>query len=137
MQKLIATPFLLQRGYDNCLARDLHLSMSPGAAGSIEAVFEFNASLFQMATIQSMADHFLCLTQSAAMSPEKKLGDLEMLSAQEKELVLYKWNKTSQPFPSEKCIHHLVEEQVKCTPEAAAIQVADGCTMSYATMVWH
>ena len=58
-----------------------------------------------------------------------------MLSTQEKELVLYKWNKTTQSFPSEKCIHHLVEEQVKCTPDAAAIQLADGSSISYENLV--
>jgi len=43
------------------------------------------------------------------------------LSRAERRQLLYEWNDTKRPFPSEKCIHELFEEQVEKTPEAVAL----------------
>jgi non-ribosomal peptide synthetase component F len=40
-----------------------------------------------------------------------------MLSDEESYQLLSLWNETQTDYPSDKCIHHLFEEQVKRTPD--------------------
>ncbi|HEX6911388.1 MAG TPA: hypothetical protein VF142_13370, partial [Longimicrobium sp.] len=40
------------------------------------------------------------------------------------------WNRTDAPFPADRCIHHLVEEQAARTPHAVAV-VADDASLTY------
>ncbi len=35
--------------------------------------------------------------------------------------LLMQWNATQTPFPTEKCIHQLFEDQVERSPEAVAV----------------
>src|SRR5512141_2005996 len=39
--------------------------------------------------------------------------------------LLYEWNDTRVDYPSDKCIHHLFEEQVKRSPDAIALVYED------------
>ncbi|MBD9653174.1 amino acid adenylation domain-containing protein, partial [Ensifer sp. ENS09] len=55
---------------------------------------------------------------------------LDILSDEERRLLLETWNQTAADYPSEKCIHELFEEQVAKTPEATAV-VYDGQSLSY------
>ena len=50
---------------------------------------------------------------------------LPLLPEEERRRVLYEWNDTGVEYPSEQCIHELFEEQVKKTPEAAAVVFED------------
>ena len=61
------------------------------------------------------------LLQSILAEPECSLSQLPLLSSAETSQVLHGWNQTQTPFPESACIHHLVEQQVKRTPEALAL----------------
>ncbi|RKH08371.1 non-ribosomal peptide synthetase [Corallococcus sp. CA053C] len=43
------------------------------------------------------------------------------LSAEERHRVLVTWNDNAQDFPRDACLHHLVEAQVRRTPDAVAV----------------
>jgi amino acid adenylation domain-containing protein len=49
------------------------------------------------------------------------------------QMPLPEWNRTSRPFPAEKCMHHLVEDQVARTPSATAV-VFENVRLSYAEL---
>ena len=47
------------------------------------------------------------------------------LSADERQRILVEWNRTGADYPREKCIFELVEEQVRRTPDATAVEHHD------------
>ncbi|KAI8345414.1 hypothetical protein B0O80DRAFT_284134 [Mortierella sp. GBAus27b] len=49
------------------------------------------------------------------------ISNLEVMPAQERQLLLQTWNETQQEYPEHLCIHHLFEQQVERTPEATAV----------------
>ena len=69
---------------------------------------------FMHAALQSLAD-------ALESSPAQAVSSLDVLPASERHRVLYEWNDTATPFPSDQCIHQLFEQQVSKTPDAVAL----------------
>jgi amino acid adenylation domain-containing protein len=44
------------------------------------------------------------------------------LSEAERHRILVEWNDTAKPYPADKCVHELVEAQVKRNPDALAVE---------------
>jgi amino acid adenylation domain-containing protein len=65
--------------------------------------------------------------------PERAVGSIDVLPADERARVLEEWNRTQAAFPGESCIHALFEAQVERTPGAAAV-VAGGEALAYAEL---
>jgi amino acid adenylation domain-containing protein/non-ribosomal peptide synthase protein (TIGR01720 family) len=102
---------------------DLTLEVSEGAE-ELACAFEFNTDLFDRSTVQRLADHFATILESAACDPDRRVGELAVLSARERESLLVAWNRTARDFPREKTVLDLFDEQVRKAPLAVA--VADG-----------
>lgn len=85
---------------------------------------EYNTDLFEAATIRKMLAHFQGLLDSALDDPEKAMGRLAMLTEPERRQLLAQWNDTAANYP-ECCLHELVAEQARKTPDAAAIVYQD------------
>ena len=62
-------------------------------------------------------------------------SSLRMTDA-ERQRILVEWNNTSKPFPSDKCVHELVEAQAEGNPDALAV-VQEGLQLSYAELNAH
>lgn len=75
------------------------------------------------AQLEAMAD-------AASAEPATPVGRLPLLSADERAEVLERWNETTVPLPSERCVHRLVEGQVDRTPDATAL-IFGGEALSY------
>jgi len=61
---------------------------------------------------------------------EQVVCSVEMIPAAERHKLLVEWNATEAPYPQDRCIHELFEEQVLRTPEAIALQSGNE-NMSY------
>jgi amino acid adenylation domain-containing protein len=103
---------------------DLTLSMENTADG-LAGVWEYNADLFDRATIARMAGHFQTLLEAIVANPQQKVSSLPLLTEQERHQLLVDWNNTTKEYPSDKCIHQLFEEQVELTPDAEAVLFED------------
>jgi non-ribosomal peptide synthetase component F len=103
---------------------DLTLSMENTADG-LAGVWEYNADLFDKATIARMAGHFQTLLEAIVANPQQKVSSLPLLTEQERHQLLVDWNNTIKEYPSDKCIHQLFEEQVELTPDAEAVLFED------------
>lgn len=88
---------------------------------SLNCVFEYNTNLFKRSRIERMAGHFLEIVKSLMKEPEQKIRKIQLLTENEKKLILGEWNATTAEFPKDKCVHQLFEEQVLKTPESIAI----------------
>ncbi|HWS86509.1 MAG TPA: amino acid adenylation domain-containing protein [Pyrinomonadaceae bacterium] len=104
---------------------DLHLAMSEGAGGEVRGVLEYNTDLFDAETVGRMVSHFERLLAAVAADPEQAVGELPLLSHEERSLLLAEWNDTAAAYPSDKSIHRLFEEQAARTPDAVALVFGD------------
>ncbi len=99
---------------------DLTLSMRETDQGLV-GTWEYNRDLFDGSTIARMATHFQNLLSAIVENPQISVGELPLLSEEERHQLLVSWNDTTSVYPKEKCIHQLVSEQVEKTPDAIAV----------------
>ena len=118
---------------------DLSLEMSLEPTG-LCGIFEYSTDLFDERTIAGMALHFQTLLEGIVARPEARITDLPLLRAVDRQQLLVEWNAveavSSAPSTAafqERCLHDLLEDQAKRTPDAIAI-LADGRTVTYATL---
>ncbi len=98
---------------------DLTLAMeetAPGLTGTIE----YRSNRFDDATMTRFCQHFQTLLGSIVVNPERRLLDLDLLPAAERQQLLVDWNQTALPLP-ECGIHDLFEQQAEQTPDAVAL----------------
>ncbi|MBH8578113.1 amino acid adenylation domain-containing protein [Nostocaceae cyanobacterium CENA369] len=114
---LTLTPQFVERGTSQF---DLTLAVWETKAGLIGS-WEYNSDLFEPDTITRMTSHFQTLLAAIIANPHQSIGELPLLSQQERHQLLVEWNDTYRPYPHSKCIHQLFEQQVEKTPNAVAV----------------
>lgn len=92
--------------------------------------WEYNTDRFNADMIKRMANHYLQLLQSIIEAPEQSIDELQMITDEELVEVIYELNQTDTPFPQDKLLHELVEEQVRKTPDNIAA-IYQGQTLTY------
>lgn len=102
----------------------------------LEVCWHYNTELFDAATIRRWMTHFEALLQSAAADPSQVIGELQILSAAQRQQILSDWNDSGQAPPPAKSIQRLFTEQAAATPKATAL-VWDGGSLSYAEIEQH
>ncbi|MGE0127980.1 MAG: amino acid adenylation domain-containing protein [Blastocatellales bacterium] len=107
------------------------ITLQMGAVGDeLGATIEYNADLFDAATISRMLGHFQTLLEGIAVDPERRISDLPLLTAAERQQLLEVWNTTAAAYPLDQCAHHLFEQWVDCAPDAIAVTFS-GAELSY------
>ena len=96
------------------------------------ACFIYSTDLFNRETIQRMFGHWNTLLEGVCSNPECSLADLPLLTAEEQELMLVRWNDQAAPVPAT-TMHGLVEEQVRRTPNDVAVKF-ENLTWTYAEL---
>ena len=99
---------------------DLALELTPTSNGW-QGHFEYNTDLFEAATIRRMIGHWKQLLAAIASDPQQHVENLPILTAAERQQVLFEWNNTGQNGPPEFCVHELFEAQAARTPDAVAV----------------
>ncbi|MGB7606049.1 MAG: condensation domain-containing protein, partial [Lutisporaceae bacterium] len=82
---------------------------------------EYCTKLFKRETIERMIEHFKNILKAVAEEPEIKLCEIDMLSEEEKREILVAFNNTKTQYPKDKTICEYFEEQVRNTPDNAAV----------------
>ncbi|MBC1299998.1 AMP-binding protein, partial [Nostoc sp. UCD122] len=103
---------------------DLTLSLQNTATGLV-GMWQYNADLFDAATIERMNGHFQTLLEGIIANPQQPISQLPLLTELEQQQLLVDWNDTQSDYCQDKCIHQLFEEQVKRTPNAVAVVFED------------
>ena len=111
---------------------DLTLSLRENNEGLV-GTLEYDTNLFAATTIEQMAAHFLRLVGGIAENPEIAIADVSLLSTQEREQLLFDWNKTETDYPRQSCIHQLFETQVENTPDVVALVFGEE-TLTYSEL---
>ncbi|HSN99955.1 MAG TPA: condensation domain-containing protein, partial [Candidatus Nanopelagicales bacterium] len=92
--------------------------------GALEGALVYASDLFDVETVERMAERLRLLLEAALRSPEARVADLPIVTAEEADLFA-QWNATGAPYPDEACIHELFEAQVDRTPDALAVVFED------------
>ncbi|MDQ1355345.1 MAG: hypothetical protein QG657_5655 [Acidobacteriota bacterium] len=89
--------------------------------GKLNFSFEYCTKLFKPATIERFINYFKNIILGILQDKCKRLADLEIITQEEKNQVLYDFNNTEAGFPADKTIQQLFEEQAEQTPDHIAI----------------
>src|SRR2546421_5758745 len=84
----------------------------------------YDPDLFDAATIERMAGHLQVLLAGIAAEPDRPLGELPLLSEEERRRVLVEWNDTALDVPAA-TFPELFEAQVARSPDATALVFGD------------
>ena len=103
---------------------DLTMKLAEDASG-LRGVISYDADLFDAATVEAMARHYQVLLESIAADPSRRVSQLPLVTAGERELVVVEWNQTARDYPRNRCVHQLVEDQAARRPNAPAVILGD------------
>jgi amino acid adenylation domain-containing protein/non-ribosomal peptide synthase protein (TIGR01720 family) len=85
---------------------------------TLKVKIQFAKQHFDLATVNRLTDHYISIIE--AMARGKHPLEVNMLSEVEQQQML-KWNKTDQPYDTEQCIHQMISNQARKTPDATAL----------------
>ncbi|MGG0777087.1 surfactin non-ribosomal peptide synthetase SrfAA, partial [Bacillus rugosus] len=88
----------------------------------IELDLDYSTKLFKQSTADRLLTHFARLLEDAAAEPEKQISEYKLLSEEETASQIQQFNPESTPYPKDKTIVQLFEEQAAKTPDQPALQ---------------
>ncbi|MFC4590846.1 non-ribosomal peptide synthetase [Sphaerisporangium corydalis] len=109
---------------------DLTFDLTLQEDHSAKGFLYYPTDLFDRATAERMAGHYLTLLRSLADDPAARLSRAGMLSEAERRRMLVDWNDTQGPFPADQTIHQLIAAQAAIRPDEPAV-VHDGRTLTH------
>ena len=102
------------------------LKLSCVLTGSdLDLTLEYDSVAFDEAYARHLANKFQTLLDSALANPETTIEELGMVSASERERIVFDWNNTVRDYSLEHCVHELFEQQVQRSPDAVALVFQD------------
>jgi amino acid adenylation domain-containing protein/non-ribosomal peptide synthase protein (TIGR01720 family) len=87
----------------------------------IGGIVEYNAAMYEESYIQRLITHLLNAATQSLNNINSTIENIEILTQDEKEHLLFGLSGPSEPYPENKLIHQLFEEQVKRTPDDTAV----------------
>ncbi|GGP32983.1 hypothetical protein GCM10010501_76200 [Streptomyces libani subsp. rufus] len=108
---------------------DLFFNMIPTADGGVQGRLEFATDLFDRSTAQAMADRLVRVLRQVAADPRVRVGAVDVLAPEERELLLAMCAGTPAEVPA-RSLPELFARQVARSPEVPAV-VAAGTTLTY------
>lgn len=103
---------------------DLSLEVVP-TEDEFKLTFEYCTKLFNKDTIERFSSHFINILEQIVDNYELKIADIDILSDDERNKILYEFNDTNMTYDKEQTIYKMIEEQCKKTPDAIAVTFED------------
>ncbi len=123
---LEATPVSLE---DRTAKVELNVVFGDDALG-LSGLFEYNADLFEPATIDRLACHYVVLAKACTDEPEAPLSELAMLDAGERDQIVVGLNRTDRGYPDTADLGSLLRSRAQAIPDVVAL-VAEDLWVSY------
>ncbi|MGD2088936.1 MAG: amino acid adenylation domain-containing protein [Candidatus Aminicenantes bacterium] len=128
---LFETLILLQNIHDKKYIENMNHNMVfalDHTQQQIAGVLEYNALLYRKQSIESIVSHFLTCLENGVKDVNQPISQIEILSKTERHQLLVFFNNTRTPYPGDKVLHRLFEEQAQKTPESRAVVYQDAGT---------
>ena len=100
------------------------------SADNVWAELTYATDLFDATTLQRLAQHWTNLLHSIVADCTLRIAELPLHDNAERQATLLQWNPVVADFPSDACLHQLIEAQAERTPQAIAVTCAEQ-TLSY------
>lgn len=98
--------------------------------GIFRVHYDYLTEKFTEHEITKMHEHICNLLFDAITDDSKKIYELNILSTEEKQTLMFDFNDTAFDYPKDKCVHQLFEEQVEKNPDKIAVVACDK-TLTY------
>ncbi|NOQ25379.1 MAG: amino acid adenylation domain-containing protein [Bacteroidales bacterium] len=92
--------------------------------------FSYCRKLFKSETIERYIKYIKRIVNQIPEQIEREISEIEIISQEEKQQLLYEFNDTRKDYPWNKTIHQLFEEQAEKTPDNIALKY-EGYSMTY------
>jgi len=99
---------------------DLHVDVEQSGE-DLYLHLSYNSELFEVASVDRMLGNLQTLLTGVAEDPDCQLSTVPVLADAEQRQILDEWNQTSCPYPSDKCLHQLIEAQAERLPGSPAV----------------
>lgn len=99
---------------------DLTLTVSE-VDGGAQCMLNYATHLFERETIERMGRYYCTILQAIVDDPTVQLQNVNLLSEEERDLLLYAFNATEAKYPADRTIHQLFEEQAAADPARVAV----------------
>lgn len=99
---------------------DLKLNLVDTDSG-LDLDLDYNSHLFDSDTIHQWLRHYMTLLREIVSNPEAQIQDFPLVVAQDRELVLFEWNKTTRNYAEKSTIQELFETAAEKSKEKVAI----------------
>ena len=111
------------------LANDLTFVFARQAA-RVSGHIAYDSALFDVATVERLAGHFLALLDDGLSDPNRSLPDLQMVTPVERHRLLVEWNQSRTDDVPMQCVHELVAIRAAQAPDAVAV-ACGGASLTY------
>jgi len=121
---LFGTAILLDNIHDKRYISHIYLDMLflfRREEAYIEAQVEYNKHLYTKEAVERISAHFTRLLNKIISDVQVQMSTVSPLSLQERKLLLEEFNGSEVPWPQDKTLHVLFEEQVEKSPLATAL----------------
>lgn len=87
----------------------------------LDGHINYVTALFERSTMERFTQHYQHLLQQLVDQPNQAIKDYAVLTSSEHNQIIYQWNNTAYPYPTQKTVHELFEQQVDRTPDKIAV----------------
>jgi len=99
------------------------LEIVAGRAAEISLIYD--ARRFDAQQMTRLMQQMHTLLVAMPENPQITVGELPILSERERQMVLNEWNHTATPYPRDRCLHHLFEQQLPSAADKTAVRYMD------------
>ncbi|WP_159037107.1 condensation domain-containing protein, partial [Streptomyces specialis] len=96
-----------------------------GAPAGLRCRVEYSTDLYDRSTIENLIRRWVRLVDAGAADQDRRLGEIDLLSPDERHLVLTRWNDTGAAPVPDVPVPVLFERQAARTPDAVAVVYED------------
>ncbi|AMB86153.1 hypothetical protein AWM79_12935 [Pseudomonas agarici] len=99
------------------------LTLTVSLSDTLALHYRYVRAQFAEASIRAISQHLDTLLSLMQQDVRRPLGELGLLSADERRLQLEAWNANELAYPRELCIHQQIDAQASSQPQAIALTV--------------
>ena len=96
---------------------DLLMELTP-CADKMKMRLEYNGEKYDEQLMDKLAQAYIRILEQFN---KQNIAEIDILSKEERQLILDKFNDTAVPYPKEKCVHEMFIEQAEKTPNQTAL----------------